>query len=176
MNGQVNDNLEYSMQEQQGTEEFPVIVSGIMGPYWIDIPKERECFRMDQIRRVIKSGDFVNRRSKYNGGIVMDIFDKTMKDMKNLSAIEQGKILEEKKAQCICQTCPTYTSCSLNEQEKFFCGIGKSFMCISYEKECICQKCQVKKDLGLTYKYYCSRGDEKGQRYQNSVWGSTLAE
>lgn len=106
----------------------------------------------------------------------MDTFDTTMKELKKLSVDAQKKILDEKKSQCICSDCPTYTSCSLNEQENFFCGIGKSFMCISYEKECICQKCQVKKDLGLKYKFYCSRGDEKGLRYEHSVWGSTLAE
>lgn len=106
----------------------------------------------------------------------MDVFDTTMKELKKLSISERERILEEKKGQCICPACPTYTSCSLNEQEKFFCGTGKSFMCISYEKECICLKCQVQKELGLKYKLYCSRGDEKGLRYEHSVWGSTLAD
>lgn len=106
----------------------------------------------------------------------MDVFDKTMKELKSLSGDEREKILGEKKSQCICKMCPTYTSCSLNEQEMFFCSIGKSFMCISYEKECICVKCQVKKDLDLKFTHFCSRGDEKGQRYEHSVWGSTLTD
>ena len=106
----------------------------------------------------------------------MDEFDKTMKELKKLSADEREKILKEKKSQCICPTCPTYTHCSLNEQEKLFCAIGKSFMCISYEKGCICNDCQIKKDLGLKYTYYCSRGDEKGLRYEHSVWGSTMVD
>jgi hypothetical protein len=106
----------------------------------------------------------------------MDTFDTTMKELKKLSANEQEKIINEKKEQCICPTCPTFTSCSLKEEEKFFCGTGKSFMCISSEKKCICQNCQVKKDLGLKNIFYCTRGDEKGQRYEHSIWGSTLVE
>jgi hypothetical protein len=106
----------------------------------------------------------------------MDNFDKTMKELKKNTAAEREMILEEKKNQCICPTCSTYTSCSLNEREKFFCGTGKSFMCISFERDCICQDCQVKKDLELKNKFYCARGDEKGQRYEHSVWGSTLVE
>lgn len=106
----------------------------------------------------------------------MDVFDTTMKELKKLNPDEREKVLEPKRNLCICPKCPTYTSCSLNEQEKFFCATGKSFMCISFEKGCICPDCQVKKDLGLKYNYYCSRGDEKGQRYEHSVWGSTLVE
>lgn len=105
----------------------------------------------------------------------MDAFDETMKAMKAMSAEEREKVITEKKKICICPTCPTYTHCSLNEGEKLFCATGKSFMCISFEKGCICPDCPVKKELGLKYKYFCSRGDEKGQRYEHSVWGSTLA-
>lgn len=106
----------------------------------------------------------------------MDVFDTKMKEFRKLPKAEQDKITEQKKAICPCPSCPTYTRCSINQEEKLFCMLGKSFMCISFQEGCICPECQVSKDMGLRNKYFCIHGDEKGQRYEKSVWGSTLVE
>jgi hypothetical protein len=106
----------------------------------------------------------------------MDTFNTFVRDLKKLPAPEKEKILDEKKTKCICPTCPTYNKCAIVEREKLFCMIGQSFLCISFEEGCKCKECPIKTEYGLEYKYYCTRGDEKGQRYLNSVWGSTLEE
>ena len=104
----------------------------------------------------------------------MDTFEKFVRYMKEIPLSEQEKMIEEKKGRCICPTCPSFNKCAIVEREKLFCMLGQSFLCISYEEGCKCQDCPLAKELGLQYKYYCTRGDEKGQRYLNSVWGSTL--
>lgn len=106
----------------------------------------------------------------------MDKFTTMVKEMKSLPLEEQEKLIEEKKQSCICPSCPSYNKCAIVEREKLFCMIGRSFMCISYEEGCNCPTCPIAKDLGLEYKYYCTRGDEKGQRYENVAWGSTMVE
>lgn len=104
----------------------------------------------------------------------MEKFVTLVKEMKSLPPAEKEKLLEEKKKECICPTCPSYNKCAIVEREKLFCLIGGSFLCISYEEGCKCSECPLSKELGFEYKYFCIRGDEKGQRYENSVWGSTL--
>ncbi|HWQ66001.1 MAG TPA: DUF2769 domain-containing protein [Methanospirillum sp.] len=106
----------------------------------------------------------------------MDNFEKIVKEMKKLPLAEQEKLLEEKKKLCICPSCPSFNKCAIVEREKLFCMIGKSFLCISYEEGCNCPDCPISKEAGLQYKYFCTRGDEKGQRYENVAWGSTLSE
>ncbi len=106
----------------------------------------------------------------------MDKFMAMAKEMKSLSQADQEKFLEEKKKSCNCPTCPSFNKCSIVEREKLFCLIGKSFLCISFEEGCNCPTCPIAKDAGMEYKYFCTRGDEKGQRYENEVWGSTLTE
>lgn len=100
----------------------------------------------------------------------MDAFDIFTRDLKKLPAEEQDKIIEEKKKSCICATCPSYNKCAIVEREKLFCMIGQSFLCISYEEGCKCEDCPVAKEYGLKYNYFCTRGDEKGQRYMNAAW------
>lgn len=104
----------------------------------------------------------------------MDTFDQIVKDLRQLPANEKEKLIEEKKAKCICPGCPSFNKCAIVEREKLFCLIGQSFLCISFEEGCKCPDCGLAKEMGLQYKYYCTRGDEKGQRYLNSVWGSTI--
>jgi len=73
----------------------------------------------------------------------MDTFETLVKKLKDLPVEEKDAFIREKKKQCICNTCPTYTQCSINEKETAFCLVGKSFQCISFEKGCICDDCSV---------------------------------
>jgi hypothetical protein len=100
----------------------------------------------------------------------LDKFEELVKEIKSLPLEEREKFIEEKKKSCICATCPSYNKCAIVEREKLFCLIGRSFMCISYEEGCLCETCPVAKEYGLKYQYFCTRGDEKGQRYENSSW------
>ncbi len=104
----------------------------------------------------------------------MDTFREKMEAMSKMSSQDQMKAIEGLKSQCICPTCPTYNDCAKNANEKLFCALGNSFMCISFEKTCICPTCPVASDLGLHYKSFCTRGAEKAQRYEHTVWGSTM--
>lgn len=104
----------------------------------------------------------------------MDKFEQTMKDLAGMSKEDQGKTIEKLKGMCICPGCPTYTKCAKNNSEILFCATGKSFMCIDQEKGCSCPACPVAKDLGLKYKSFCTRGAEKAQRFEQTIWGSTL--
>ncbi len=51
---------------------------------------------------------------------------------------------------------------------------GKSFMCITNEKGCICPDCPVTKEYGLKNTFFCMKGAEKAQRYENSLWGTKM--
>jgi hypothetical protein len=104
----------------------------------------------------------------------METYNNFEKELKKLPIEEREKLIEEKKAKCICPTCPSYNKCAIVEREKLFCMIGRSFLCISFEEGCKCDECPIKKEYKLKYNYFCTRSDEKGQRYLNSVWGSTL--
>jgi hypothetical protein len=104
----------------------------------------------------------------------MDTFREKMEAMAKMSSQDRMKAVEDLKAQCICPTCPTYNNCAKNANEKLFCTLGNSFMCISFEKTCICPTCPVASDMGLHYKNFCTRGSEKAQRFEHTVWGSTM--
>jgi hypothetical protein len=104
----------------------------------------------------------------------MDTFEDLMNKMKGMTAEQQAQWIEENKKICICPTCPTYNSCAKKNGEALFCAIGKSFMCISAEKGCMCPTCPVTKVAGLKYKSFCTRGAEKAQRYEHTIWGSKI--
>jgi hypothetical protein len=104
----------------------------------------------------------------------MDKFDKTMQDVSKMPAEKQLETINTLKGLCICPSCPTYTNCAKNAKELLFCYHGKSFMCIDREKECNCPKCPVTKELELKNKFFCARGAEKAQRYEHTLWGSTM--
>ncbi len=104
----------------------------------------------------------------------MDKFEEGMKAMKGMSPADMGKAVEKLNAMCTCPTCPTYNRCAKNAKEMTFCYNGKSFMCISEGKECICPACPVTKELGLKYKFFCMKGAEKAQRYENTIWGTKI--
>ena len=104
----------------------------------------------------------------------MSKFEDTMKAMAKMPAEEQKKMLEAEKAKCTCPTCPTYNNCAKNAKEMMFCWTGRSFMCISFEKKCICPTCPVTADLGLKKQFFCTRGSEKAQRYEHTLWGTKV--
>ena len=47
-------------------------------------------------------------------------------------------------------------------------------MCISDDKGCICPDCPVGKSVGLKYQKFCLKGSEMAQRYENTLWGTSL--
>jgi hypothetical protein len=104
----------------------------------------------------------------------MDTFEKTMKAVKDMSPAEGAKAIEGLKAKCICGGCPTYTNCAKNAKEILFCAMGRSFMCIPAEKQCICPTCPVAKELQLKNNFFCTRGAEKAQRYEHTIWGAKM--
>ena len=101
----------------------------------------------------------------------MDKFEQMMQAVKGISPAEMAKGAEKYKAVC---TCPTYNTCAKNAKELLFCATGKSFMCISEEKGCICPNCPVTPEWGLNHKFFCTRGAEKAQRFEHAIWGTKM--
>ncbi len=104
----------------------------------------------------------------------MDTFETMMKKLKEMPQEERMKMIEMNRSMCTCPSCPSHNACAKKAKESFFCSTGKSFMCISEEKGCICPTCPVAKNLGLKNKFFCTRGAEKAQRYEHTLWGSTM--
>ena len=94
---------------------------------------------------------------------------------KGAGSYKQMKMDDAKKGECICPKCPTYTNCAKDAKEAdFLFEREKSFMCITNEKGCICPDCPVTKEYGLKNKFFCMKGAEKAQRYENSLWGTKM--
>ncbi len=104
----------------------------------------------------------------------MDKFEETIKAMAKMPPAEVREATEKLKMKCTCPGCPTYTRCAKTNKELLFCASGKSFMCISEEKGCMCPQCPVTSDLGLKYKSFCTKGSEKAQRYEHAIWGTKM--
>jgi len=104
----------------------------------------------------------------------MTKFKEKMEAMKKMSDEERAAAVENLKSMCICPTCPTHTECAKNANENLFCMMGKSFMCINFEKECLCPQCPVRGELGLNNMFFCTRGSEKAQRYEHTIWGAEM--
>jgi hypothetical protein len=104
----------------------------------------------------------------------MDKFEQMMKETKGRSQTELNRDMEGYKKVCRCPTCPTYNNCAKNAKELLFCLHGKSFMCISEQKACICPTCPLTADFGLKNTSFCMKGAEKAQRYEHTIWGSTM--
>ncbi|HDR73021.1 MAG TPA: DUF2769 domain-containing protein [Methanoculleus sp.] len=104
----------------------------------------------------------------------MTKFKETMEKMKQMSDEERAAAVENLRSMCICPTCPTYNECAKKKDELLFCATGKSFMCIHFEKECLCPGCPVTRELGLNNMYFCTRGSEKAQRYEHTIWGAEM--
>ena len=104
----------------------------------------------------------------------MDKFEETAQMMAKMPPAEMMKAIEMKKEMCTCSKCPTYTNCAKNAKELLFCNAGKSFMCIPDEKGCICPTCPVAMDMGLKHSFFCTKGSEKAQRYEGTLWGTKM--
>jgi hypothetical protein len=104
----------------------------------------------------------------------MDAFETFTNQMKQMSPADQAAWTEENGKLCICPGCPTHTTCAKNNKELLFCTMGKSFMCISAEKGCLCPTCPVHANTGMKHKSYCTRGAEKAQRYEHTIWGTKI--
>jgi len=102
----------------------------------------------------------------------MDKFEETMLSMVGMTPAEMADAMEKAKTRCTCPGCPTYTRCAKNGKELLFCATGKSFMCISDEKGCICPTCPITGEFGLKYTLFCTKGSEKAQRYEHALWGT----
>lgn len=104
----------------------------------------------------------------------MDKFEQAVQAMAKMPPGELMKAMEENNRLCTCPSCPTYNNCAKKGKELMFCATGKSFMCISEDKGCICPTCPITGTLGLKYKSYCTKGSEKAQRYEHTIWGSKI--
>ena len=104
----------------------------------------------------------------------MDKFEQMMKDIKGMSPKEMMAAEEKFKGMCICPTCPTHNKCAKNAKELVFCIKGKSFMCITEGKNCLCPTCPVTTECGYKNKFFCMKGAEKAQRYENAIWGTKI--
>jgi hypothetical protein len=101
----------------------------------------------------------------------MDKFGEAIKSFAGMSPERMKEAAGRFKNLCTCPACPTYTECAKNAQERLFCAVGKSFVCISQEKDCICPTCPITGELGLKNKLYCMRGSEMAQRYDHALHG-----
>lgn len=104
----------------------------------------------------------------------MDKFEQIMKDVKRTPPAQLDRDMENYKDMCHCPKCPTYTTCARNAKERVFCLFGKSFMCISEQKACICPTCPLTHEFGLKNNSFCMKGAEKAQRYEHTLWGTTM--
>ena len=104
----------------------------------------------------------------------MTKFKEKLEGIKKMSDEERAAAVENLKSMCICPTCPSYTECAKDASEKLFCWTGKSFMCIAFEKGCLCPQCPVAAELGLNNTSFCTRGSEKAQRYEHTIWGAEM--
>jgi len=99
----------------------------------------------------------------------MDTFEQILQKLATMPKEEKAKLIEAEKAKCMCGTCPSYTDCARNANERFYCVVGRSFMCITHDKGCTCRSCPVTSDLGLRFHDCCLKGSEKAQRYEKMV-------
>lgn len=97
----------------------------------------------------------------------MDAFEIAIKKTKDKPA-KYRKLIDN--SFCDCIVCPSYTSCAREHKEAVFCLTGRSFTCIDHEEQCVCPTCPTWKNLGLKHTYYCTRGSEQAQRYQEEIW------
>ncbi len=90
-----------------------------------------------------------------------------------MGSVEKSK---ENLGKCLCMKCPSYTfTCKIksmpsnamdmmkkdiskvDHMEALFCAFGKS-KCITDEKGCMCEGCEVHKENNLSSSYYCLVG------------------
>jgi hypothetical protein len=99
----------------------------------------------------------------------VDTFEQILQKLATMQKEEKAKLIEAEKARCMCGTCPSYTDCARDADEKFYCVVGRSFICITEDKGCTCRSCPVTSDLGLRFHDCCLKGSEKAQRYEKMI-------
>jgi hypothetical protein len=97
--------------------------------------------------------------------------EEPLKELIRQEKEDRKKILEALRIVCICTSCPTYTRCAQQAGESLFCAHGGSFRCITDEVACLCPNCPVLAEMGLNHRYFCTRGSEALQRYDDTVLG-----
>ena len=96
--------------------------------------------------------------------IFLDKFEQAMEQMSQMTQEDRMKMVESKKKLCVCGGCPTYNDCARKKKELLFCALGKSQVCITEERGCICPSCPLTEQMGLKNQFFCTRGSEKDQR------------
>ena len=82
-------------------------------------------------------------------------------DLNRMAPEKRKAELTAMRVRCPCPTCPSYTLCARDRDEKMFCFYGRSPDCITRELKCVCRKCPVHEELGFRNIYYCTRGGER---------------
>lgn len=104
----------------------------------------------------------------------MDVFEETMQSLSAKSPADKAAAIADLHGKCPCPGCPTYNRCASEANEKLFCINGRSFMCISDPKGCICPTCPLGQSIGLKNNTFCIGGSEMAQRYEHTIWGASL--
>ena len=99
----------------------------------------------------------------------MDAFGRWLDNSWQKNAKDRKAILAIKRNTCTCPKCPSYNRCADESRELVYCITGKSPICISEDRGCICSNCFVSPELGLKYHDFCFRGSEAAQRYEHEV-------
>ena len=104
----------------------------------------------------------------------MDLFEQSLQKIRNLSPFELSQVMLEYRNMCICPVCPNHNTCAMSNHEWFYYFDGRSFSCIDFERTCICETCPVAKKTGLKQSFFCTRGAETAQRYEQTIWGTKI--
>ena len=104
----------------------------------------------------------------------MDTFEKKLREIRALVASGQDLAQARYSNMCVCPVCLNHNTCAMSKHEWFYCFTGKSFLCIDFERTCICKTCPVALETGLTHDFFCTRGAETAQRYQHALWGTKI--
>jgi hypothetical protein len=104
----------------------------------------------------------------------MDTFEKKLLEIRALVASGQDLAQARYSNMCVCPVCLNHNTCAMSKHEWFYCFTGKSFLCIDFERTCICKTCPVALETGLTHDFFCTRGAETAQRYQHALWGTKI--
>ncbi len=89
----------------------------------------------------------------------MGFFENTDKfDIDNMTAEQHKEKQEYVSSKCKCKGCPTYVE---GDADIGYCFplIGTSAN-IKWEKECICEECDIWKEYALGHNHYCTRCSE----------------
>jgi hypothetical protein len=102
----------------------------------------------------------------------MDTFEQMVRNWMGMSPEQQKTGMEMTRKKCICPVCPSYTGCAEKAGELVFCATGRSFVCITEDRGCICPDCPVMPEYGMKNQAFCIRGSEPAQRYVIGVIGA----